>query len=278
MSGFSAEWLALREGVDHRSTNAQLRARLAQHFADRDVLEIVDLGAGSGSNLRGLAPFLNQRQHWRLAEYDPALIAAARVRLSAWADSVREKGDALLLRKGNREIEVEFCQTDLSSGVESVLETSTALVTAAAFFDLVSKTFIEGFCAGIAQRKLAFYTVLTYDGREEWTPAHEADADMLAAFHAHQATDKGFGAAAGPAATQALRMGFERAGYNVATAASDWRLAQADASLIRELAKGSASAVAETGKLAPQRIESWRMARLDAQSCLIGHQDLLALS
>lgn len=278
MSGFSAQWLDLREGVDHRSTDAALRSKLAAHFASLDVLNIVDLGAGSGSNLRGIAPFLNARQHWRLAEYDPALIAAARQRLSQWADTAQDNDGRLSLQKAGKDITVEFAQVDLSAGVDDALTPQTQLVTAAAFFDLVSKPWLEKFCAAIARHKLSFYTVLTYDGREEWTPPHEADVDMLTAFHAHQASDKGFGPAAGPQATGFLRKGFEAAGYRVETAASDWRLGANDAGLIRDLAEGSANAVVETGKVDSQRLASWRAARANASTCMIGHQDLLALA
>lgn len=284
MTGFSDDWLALREGVDHRSVDAGLRAELANALAHRcaqkgsatRAISIVDLGSGSGSNLRGLAPHLGPHQRWRLVEYDPALIAAARNRLSQWADSARTQGAGLLLQKGGASIEVEFLQADLSSGVDHVLPADADLVTAAAFFDLVSAPWLEKFCATLAARKLLFHSVLTYDGRETWSPAHPSDANMLAAFHAHQASDKGFGPAAGPAAIAAMRKGFENAGYRVATAASDWQLTQADQRLMSELAQGSANAVMETGKLAREEIASWRAARLQAISCMVGHQDILA--
>ncbi|HEU4519792.1 MAG TPA: SAM-dependent methyltransferase, partial [Microvirga sp.] len=83
---FSPEWLDRREPVDHRSRNPDLLAALARRFAGRDRLAVVDLGCGAGSNLRALAPFLPERQSWRLVDHDPALLAAARERLAAWAD------------------------------------------------------------------------------------------------------------------------------------------------------------------------------------------------
>ena len=43
MSGFSASWLALREGADHRSRHGALARRLAGRFIDTPVLRIVDL-------------------------------------------------------------------------------------------------------------------------------------------------------------------------------------------------------------------------------------------
>ena len=63
----------------------------------------------------------------------------------------------------------------------------------------MSADFIAEFAAAVARcRKSAFYTVLTYDGDQRWTPEHEADAALASAFHAHQRRDKGFGPAAGP--------------------------------------------------------------------------------
>ena len=71
--------------------------------------------------------------------------------------------------------------------------------------------------------------MLTYDGDQRWTPEHAADAAMAAAFHAHQARDKGFGAAAGPNAADALAEAFPNAGYGVQKGDSAWRLGKDDA-------------------------------------------------
>ena len=91
---FSAEWLALREPVDHRSTSAKLRAEVAQAFSQSAPLRIVDMGCGSGSNLRGLAPVLTDNQHWTLVDWDAALLSHARQALSQWADASSEDDGA----------------------------------------------------------------------------------------------------------------------------------------------------------------------------------------
>ena len=74
MSGFSAEWLALREPADQRARNSDLLGALTRRFAGRDTLSVVDLGCGAGSNLRALAPALPRRQRWRLVDHDAALL------------------------------------------------------------------------------------------------------------------------------------------------------------------------------------------------------------
>ncbi|HYF53851.1 MAG TPA: methyltransferase domain-containing protein [Salinarimonas sp.] len=274
---FSAEWLALREPADHRSRDAGLLDALAAALAGRERLRIVDLGCGAGSNLRALAPRLGPVQAWRLVDHDPALLAAARARLAAWADGAREQGDGLRLEKDGRRLDVAFVRADLAGGVAAALGEAPDLVTAAALFDLASPAWIDAVAAAVAARGAAFHTALTYDGNEAWAPPHPADAAMRAAFHAHQGRDKGFGPAAGPGATAALARAFAARGYRIATAPSPWRLGSADGALVAALAEGTAEAVRETGLLAEAAVADWLAARRSGASCTVGHLDLLAL-
>ncbi len=105
---FSAEWLALREPVDHASVSPGLRGALAERFAAESSIEVVDLGCGAGSNLRGTFDILPDRQSWTLVDYDPLLLAAARARLSAWADAAEPAGEGLRLSKGGKSLSVAF--------------------------------------------------------------------------------------------------------------------------------------------------------------------------
>lgn len=276
MSAFSAAWLDRREPVDHRSRNPTLGRTLARHFDGRPAVTVVDLGAGTGSNLRAIAPLLAVEQHWTLVDRDQALLDAALTRLTAWADAAHPSAGRLALRKGPARITVAFRQADLASNLEAALGPAADVVTAAALFDLVSADFIKRLASLLAARQSAFYTVLTYDGDQRWLPGHDADAAMRQAFHAHQRRDKGFGAAAGPAAPDLLREGFTAVGYSVSAADSAWRLGRGDAALIAELAGGFADAVAETGALEPARLAAWRaVARTGA---VVGHADTLALA
>lgn len=276
MSGFSADWLALREGADHRARDAGLAARAAGLFAGRAGVAIVDLGSGAGSNLRAFAPLLPARQIWTLVDHDPALLSAARRALAGWADRAADEGGDLRLERAGKTIRVVFRRADLAADPAAALDGAADLVTAAALFDLVSVGWIERFADALAARRIPLYAALTYDGTESWFPPHPADADMLAAFAAHQAGDKGFGPAAGAGAIAALRAALAARAYRVETAESPWRLGEEEADLVAELAKGTAKAARETGRLAPAAVASWRAARLERSHCVIGHTDLLA--
>ena len=278
MTGFSAQWLALREPADHRARDIALQSivihdleRLARMRAG--PLKLVDLGSGSGSNLRALAPLLPETQHWTLVDYDPALLEAARAACILWADQVISNDDSLKLIKNNKHITIHFRCENLSSNIEAVLAESADLITAAAFFDLVAEQWLERFC-GLLSTPL--YTVLTYNGIEHWTPPEPSDAAMLKAFHAHQQTDKGFGAAAGPTAAGVMEKLLRARGFAVSNASSPWQLDSKDRSLIEQLATGSAGAVRDTGLVSREDVEAWQRSRCQATTCEIGHTDLYA--
>jgi hypothetical protein len=275
MTGFSTAWLDLREGADHRSRSTLVARRLAQHFDGWRPVTVVDLGCGTGSNLRATSPLLGPEQRWTLVDNDRALLEAAADRLSSWADAADRRDGGLELFKGAKRISVDFRCADLAHDLERALGESASLVTASALFDLASPEFIAGFVAKITSRRSAFHTVLTYDGDQRWTPEHEADAEMLAAFHAHQTRDKGFGAAAGPAASDLLGEAFSAAGYSVLETDSAWRLGSGDGALIAELVRGFAGAVRETRSIPAATIDSWE--RTPRTGAVVGHTDLLAL-
>ncbi len=276
MSGFSPEWLDLREPADHRARDSALAQQMAAHFAARTHVSVVDLGCGSGSNLRGTAQFLPDHQSWRLVDYDAQLLTWARERLVRWADDSRSEGALLRLRKDNKRIDVSFAEADLTRELTQVLTPAPDLVTAAALFDLVSEPWLELFTAALSAAGLPLYTVLSYDGRQEWQPAHPQDGRVLRAFNSHQQWDKGFGPATGPRATPVLAGLLAARGYAVHTAGSPWLLGPDDSGLRRELATGIAAAAQETKDLTPEEAADWLAVRREPGHATIGHSDIFA--
>ncbi len=275
MSGFSPDWLALREPADHRARDGFLTMALADRLQSKPIVRVVDLGCGTGSNIRATYAALGREQHWALVDYDARLLTAARVTLQTWADAATSEGDTLVLQKSSKTLIVTFRQANLVTDLDAALGHTCDLVTASALFDLCSQEFIAGFARAVADRRAVFYTVLTYNGIQEWTPRHDLDGSMADAFHAHQTTDKGFGLSAGPKAPWALAEAFRSCGYTVKEGDSPWLLSRSDQALVDELVPGFAGAVRETGKLNSAQIEGWL-----AQSrhgCEVGHTDTLAL-
>jgi SAM-dependent methyltransferase len=261
VSGFSPEWLRLREPADHRARDRGLVAQLGAYLNGRETISLVDLGCGTGSNLRALSPALPARQRWRLVDHDPALLDAAREEIAVWAGTSPD---------------ISFEAADLSRDLEQVLAAECDVVTAAALFDLVSRDWLRRLVAALARERRAFYTVLIYDGAMDWRPAHPADAAIRAAFNAHQRGDKGFGPAAGPEAGAFLVGALKRAGFEVSTAPSPWVLTRECLPLISAVAEGVAEAAGRTGLVPQADIADWLASRAALGGCTIGHVDILA--
>lgn len=278
MSGFSPEWLGLREPVDHRSRASVVADKVRVAFGGRNQVTVVDLGCGTGSNLRATSELLPPLQSWTLVDYDPYLLSAARETLGRWADRATTDGERLILHKGTRRLDVAFRQVDLNKDLALALDgdprQACDLVTASAFFDLCSTHFMERFARAIAQRRAHFYTVLTYNGEQSWAPPHTADAEMTAAFHDHQRSDKGFGRAAGPDAARDLANALRAAGYGIQEGDSAWILGPSEQRLVDELAKGFAGAVEETGRVQAATLSGWR--DVHRTGARVGHTDTFA--
>ena len=278
MNGFSKEWLRLREPADVAARNPDIAADLAAQLADRTEVKFTDLGCGTGANLRYTALRVPPgiRQRWRLFDYDSQLLTSAREELAAWADEAFETANREFhLKKNGRAIEVSFCEADLSTGVERFLQPDE-IVTASAFFDLVSKDWITRFARTTTALSATVYAPLIYNGFQIWSPSHPADWPMVMAFNVHQRRDKGFGTAAGPSAAAILHDALCDEGYAVTGGDSSWRLGPRDASLIAMLSENTAAAVAELDLFDEQTIVTWKESRRAAASCLIGHTDCLA--
>lgn len=275
MSGFSPEWLTLREPADHRARDPMLGLQLADRLQKNPRVDVTDLGCGTGSNIRATYALLGAEQHWTLVDYDPKLLAAARDLLGAWADRTTAHGDKLELIKSGKTLMVSFRQADLTKDLDAALGTKPDLVTASALFDLCSVAFIDRFADVVAKKKAIFYTVLSYNGIQRWTPKHRADEAMAQAFHAHQVTDKGFGASSGPGCPAALKTAFARNGYSVSEGDSPWLLGRMDQPLIDALAPGFAGAVRETELVDDATVDDWLAVKRHGAE--VGHTDTLAI-
>ena len=290
MSKFSAQWLELREPVDHRSRNQDLQTQVIDYLTKMKtiypgIIRLTDLGSGTGSNLRALAPQLGSMQHWTLNDYDVALLNTARATLLAWADSEINTSilgitvdpstqiKPLAIIKQNKTIIIEFKCVDLYKDYQVILDEPADIVTAAAFFDLVAESWLTEFCSYLSK---PLYTVLSYDGTEKWSPPNIIDTDILKAFHRHQITDKGFGPALGPAATVHMQSILRHHHFNTVCAASPWTMDHRDRDLIEQLAIGTARAVKEIDAIPNHITEQWEQSRRQANSCEIGHIDLFA--
>jgi len=264
MSGFSAEWLALREPYDARARNRDvLTAVTAAATAAGDTVAVVDLACGTGSTMRAIAPRLPARQDWRLVDNDLSLLARAAA------------GKAI------PGIAVTRIPVDLTRDLEAALDGPVNLVTASALLDLVSANWLDRLVIEVAARHLRFYAALNYDGHVTFDPVDPLDAAVIAAVNLHQQTDKGFGPALGPRAAAAAIARFQAAGYAVVHGRSDWRLAPRDHDIQRDMLAEWAGAAREMGAVSLPDAAGWLTRRRDLlaagrSTIRVGHVDVFA--
>jgi SAM-dependent methyltransferase len=258
---FDASWLELREPVDHRSRTEDLLVSLRAWLSRRSGYTVVDLGCGTGSNLRYLEPRLPPADSWTLVDHDPALLS----RLTA-------PDTAATLRALRLDLAADFAALDGEIG-------RARLVTASALLDLVSERWLAALVDACAAAGAAALLALSYDGRIEWSDADPDDTLVTEAVNAHQRRDKSFGPALGPTASATAERLFRARGYEVRLGRSDWVLGAADAELTAALIEGWAGAAVEQRPEQADRVRAWgrRRAAGVAVTLRVGHQDLLAL-
>lgn len=257
MSGFSAEWLALRESADMAARSDVVTRAVVEALSRRTPARIVDLGSGAGSNVRFLSSRLRVTHEWLLVDDDPHLLDIA-ARSSA--------------------APVETRVHDLRA-LDPVLFQSRTLVTASALLDLVSDVWLAELVRHCRQAGAHALFALNYDGRMTCTPEDDADALVRAAVNEHQRGDKGFGPALGPSAGVRAAHWLAAAGYRVLREPSDWVLDASHAELQRQLIAGWAQAASELRPMEASRISAWctrRLAHVDGgtSTIIVGHDDV----
>jgi hypothetical protein len=283
MSGFSADWLGLREPYDAAARDSSLVAHLARTAGAAGAIEVVDLGAGTGANFRYLAPRLGATQHWLLVDDDVALLEGFERATDEWATSsgveVTAHGNEIGVRGLGLDCRVRRRRLDLARELDALELPPGALVSSSALLDLVSAEWLVALAARCRAARAPLCFALTYDGRTSCTPSEPEDREVLELFNRHQRTDKGFGPALGPTAAQAAERAFAAVGYRIAARRSDWRLGPSAGAMQAALLDGWLAAAIE---IAPERraaLTAWhrrRRAHVEhgRSEIVVGHVDL----
>ncbi|MDQ1035008.1 hypothetical protein QFZ75_001424 [Streptomyces sp. V3I8] len=266
---YAPEWLQLREGVDASARSSELldplRIRLANLPRRSNGFVIHDLGCGTGSMGRWLAPRLDGPQHWVLHDRDPYLLHFAAV------GSPRSAAD------GSR-VTVETQRGDVGRLTADALA-GASLVTASALLDVLDADEIEALAAACAGAGCPALLTLSVVGRVELTPARPLDTEIATAFNDHQRR----GDLLGPEAVSAACDAFSRHGATVRVHPSAWRLGPAESALTAQWLRGWVGAAVEQRPELADRAADYLDERLAACAAgelnvVVHHSDLLALA
>jgi hypothetical protein len=264
-------WLALREAADAMARTAELVDAVREHIADgaggAGPLVVHDLGCGTGSMGRWLAPQLPGPQHWIMYDRDPDLLDQAR------ADMVETAVDGAPVTVETRAHDVTRLTADELAGA--------ALVTASALLDLLTADEVERVAAACAGAGCPALLTLSVSGDVALTPEDRLDAEIAAAFNDHQRRSVAGRRLLGPDAIDATVDAFGRRGMTTRVRPSPWRLGGHNADLTSEWFTGWVDAACEQRpdlSAAAAEYAGRRRAELAAGrlAAVVGHHDLLA--
>lgn len=279
--GFDAAWLALREPFDAAARDPALALRFARALPVKPAL--IDLGAGTGSLFRFLAPLIAGEQSWTFVDADPALLDEAFNQTAEWADTlglrISSDDNTLTIHAPGGDWRVDGELHDLAAMPGELPFAQMDAVVCSALLDLVSRRWIEQLAASV---RVPFYAALSVDGRDAWLPVHPADKTVRAGFRRDQGRDKGFGRALGPDAPGVALRAFAARGFAVASAPSDWVVPRTALAMTHSLILGAESAAMATLPARRRAIAVWREARhaqamVNRLAVRVGHRDILAL-
>ncbi|WP_217239184.1 class I SAM-dependent methyltransferase [Streptomyces sp. AC555_RSS877] len=265
---YAPEWLELREGADAAARAAELidplRIRLA-NLPGKTGTVVHDLGCGTGSMGRWLAPRLDGAQHWILHDRDPYLLHFAAVA------SPRAGADGSRVSAETRRGDVGLLTPDALAGA--------SLVTASALLDVLTREEIDTLADACTGAGCPALLTLSVAGRVDLSPSHPLDAEIADAFNAHQRQ----GGLLGPDAVTAACEAFSERGATVRLHPSPWRLGPAEAELTAQWLRGWVGAAVEQRPELRERADRYLQERLAACAAgelrvVVHHTDLLALS
>ncbi|WP_213451775.1 methyltransferase domain-containing protein [Rhizomonospora bruguierae] len=264
---YTPEWLALREDADADARARDLLAPLRERIAGRERVVVRDLGCGTGSMGRWLAPRLPGPQHWVMHDRDPVLLRIAT------GTMVRAAGDGA-------PVTVATSQGDATALTAADLA-GASLVTASALLDLLTADEVGRLAAACTGAGCTALLTLSVAGRVELTPGDPMDSRIEAAFNAHQRRRVDGRRLLGPDAVAAAAEAFTAAGADVLVRPSPWRLGPERAGLAVEWLRGWVAAAVEQDPALAEPGAGYLDRRLAAAEAgalrvVVDHEDLLA--
>jgi hypothetical protein len=263
----SSDWLALREPADAAARSLELVADLRWLVAARSALVIHDLGCGTGSMARWLAPQLAGPQHWVLHDRDAELLDHAA------AHAPPRTADGADVRVETRLADITRLDPDELKGAD--------VVTASALLDMMSEAELDRFVRSCAGAGCPVLVTLSVVGRVELLPPHQLDAEIGDAFNAHQRRTTRAATLLGPDAAGRAVDRFTELGLDVTVHPSPWRLGPDQSVLAAEWLAGWVAAATEqrpalVGSAAPYLRLRLDQAATGTLSVTVHHEDLLA--
>jgi hypothetical protein len=262
----SSEWLALREPADSAARSRDLALAAVAILPPRPIV-VHDLGSGTGSMMRWLAPLLPGPQSWVLHD---------------WNAELTDRAVAGVLPSDRQQRVVSaLSQTGNLADLRPADVAGASLVTASALLDVLTSPEIHAIVDACVRTTTPALLALSVTGEVRLTPHHELDSDFERAFNAHQLRRTDDRQQLGRYGAPIARGLFTLAGWQVRESTTVWRLDHRQRQLLCEWFDGWADAAVEQDAGLRGKDEAYRQLRISQMergelAVEVSHVDLLA--
>lgn len=257
--GVQPDWLAAREPADAAAreiTASTLLPALIEHL-DRcgpaEVVEFIDLGAGTGANQRWLRPRFPRPQRWIHLDHDPAILRHA---YGTEATTAVVGG--------------------LDRLPDLIGHAAHPVLTCSALLDVLSGDQLDRLCSVVITTGTPALFSLSVTGEWHLTPADPLDPVIARAFDDHQRR----GGRVGPDAPARVVRRMQTGGLPVRSVPTPWVLTPADdPAFVRRFLTERVAAATEQDPPLASTAARWLARRLAhlPDRVVVGHRDLLIL-
>lgn len=262
----SSDWLALREPADAAARSLALALAAAELIADGPIV-VHDLGSGTGSMMRWLAPVLPGPQTWILHDWSANLTEQA---MNHVRPTDRDNAEISVFgRTGNL---ADLCPNDLAGA---------SLITASALLDVLTLEELHTIVGGCVAARAPVLFSLSVTGSVQLDPWDERDSAFEGAFNAHQVRYANGRRQAGRHAPPIARDLFAAAGWQVRQSSTLWRMDHQQSDLLSEWFSGWVDAAVEQQPQLQGEADRYRRSRraqleLGELNARVEHMDFLA--
>lgn len=283
---FDPNWLQERYPFDADARNKEREWEAIHQFAYLDHVHLVDLGTGTGSNVRYYLEQFPQNQTWHCVEEDGALKEMFWQNIKQLAKTegyeLEWNGEALKMSKSGHWVNIHFVEGNLMELDSLVDLLRTDFILANAVFDLFSEAQFSELIHIISHHSLSLFFSLNYEGMK-FFPSEEADVFYIDQYNAHMKRPQPFGHGMGPDASQLMEKAFRTALAEVKLGESIWEIGEKDEKMLTYLLGFFEDALADWWKTTEEKAAfiAWigrkkTMIQEQQLAANVYHQDVLA--
>ena len=282
-----AQWLAHRFACDAEARHPEIEHKFLSFFEQHQTaLHVVDVGSGTGANLRYYFDRIPHTQTWTLIEQSSHLLGECRHSLATFAQKHgygwHPQGDTFLLTDAGKTAAITLIQGSIDR-IEQLVDLPQAdVVTANAVFDLLSFEQFDALVSTLAQHDVCLLATLNYY-ETSFLPFSERDHQFVDWYHMHMKRPQPMGIAMGPDCSEEMLDLLAQHHMLIEQESSQWHLKKGECTLHRYLLHFMEQAIAELS-LSPEEqrdFEAWltrkkELCRQRELEIIVDHSDIFA--